>query len=624
MTQQDSDGISDLASLRDGLAPPDRFPSETPARSLSDWAVDALIPLMIFCMMFSVTLFLLSIRFVFTENLDINMRFFAFFFVMGIVALNRVKAERGAGGAAGYMGGLIIAVGVFTIAAEVRGGGIAGGYLGNVIISLCFNICVVVILWRITDRLTRDCCVDATSRYAEEGILRSSWSKEKTPPPLPNAEDKNEPEDPLKAAASRPPRRHPAHSLFYLALPIMALLALGQRILPQGGSFLESAGSFYVGIYTAAMLMLLLLSSYRGLRVYCHAKKITFPTHIAAFWLGLGTFMVVLVLVLGLWGPVPVSPEAGQQLARTYGAGGRSVSDQWDYQEHQRNDASGDSTPSEGENGQPGEGDGEGGSEHDPDAAEGPHEGGEQGADGEGSSGGESGEDSKGGQHGESGGSEGGESEDTGQQEEDSSSQGENSESQSNTPPRTQVPMNQMMSEFPALKWLGYGALVIVGLFVLYMLFQAAAHFFGNAARRRSRFAGLFERLERLFRRMTYVPKRKPRGAKMRIDHDIATCARFQNPVDGPLPLREKIQYSYDALCALAYDLGVPREEDQTPFEFLEQLPEPIIDIKKEAHVLTHLFVASSYSTLTIPESVLDDLRAFWRRFERMRAKVVR
>ena len=621
MKQDDRGNITDLASLRDGLAPPDRFPSETPPRSLSDWAVDALIPLMIFCMMFSVTLFLLSIRFVFTENLDINMRFFAFFFVMGIVALNRVKAERGADGAAGYMGGLIIAVGVFTIAAEVKGGGMAGGYLGNVFFSLCFNISVVVILWRITDRLTRDCCVDATSRYAEEGILQSGWTKDKSPPPLP---DSDEHEDPLKAAAGKPPRRHPAHSLFYLALPIMALLALGQRILPQGGSFLESAGSFYVGIYTAAMLMLLLLSSYRGLRVYCHAKKIKFPTHIAAFWLGMGTFMVVLVLILGLWGPVPVSPEAGQQLARTYGTSGGSVSDQWDYQDHQRNDASGEPSSSEGKDGQPGEGDGEGGSEHDPNAAEGPHEGGEEGAGSDGSSGGQNGEGSNDGQQGEGGNSEGGEREQSGQQEENSSSQGEKSEGQSGKPPSTQVPMNQMMSEFPALKWLGYGALVVVGLFVLYMLFQAAAQFFGNAARRRSRFAGLFERLARLFRRMTYVPKRKPKRPKMKIDHDIATCARFQNPVDGPLPLREKIQYSYEALCAMAYDLGVPREEDQTPFEFLAQLPEPIIDIQKEAHVLTHLFVASSYSTMTIPESVLDDLRAFWRRFERMRAKVVR
>ena len=63
---------------------------------------------------------------------------------------------------------------------------------------------------------------------------------------------------------------------------------------------METAGSAYVGVYTASMLLLLMLSSYRGLRVYCQRKEIRFPTSIAAFWLGLGSVMVVLVLVLVL------------------------------------------------------------------------------------------------------------------------------------------------------------------------------------------------------------------------------------------------------------------------------------------------------------------------------------
>ena len=184
--------------------------------------------------------------------------------------------------------------------------------------------------------------------------------------------------------------------------------------------------------------------------------------------------------------------------------------------------------------------------------------------------------------------------------------------------------MNELMDAAPALKWLAYGALALVGLFFLYFLIQAAAHYFGRAAGRRGKRAGLFDRLARFFRRLTYVPKRKPRRPRVKVDRDIATCARYQNPLNNQGTLREKIQYSYDALYALAYDLGVPREEGETPFEYLARLPEPIEEMRPEAHTLTHLYVAGSYSTLQIPEEAASELGKFWKRFERLRGRVVR
>ena len=323
----------DLHSLRREFAAPPALPEGAPRpeieeeRSLADRAVDILIPLMIFCMMLAVAWFLLDIRFVYTERLDINMRAFAFFFVMGIVALNRLRADREATDSGVYLVGMIFAVGMFTVVTQLRGGGLAGGVMTSMLPSLCFNISVVAILWKVTDRLTRDCCVDASARYGEVGILRGGWLRKARP-----AEVAAEPE----IGKGRLPRKHPANSLFYLAIPIMILLAIGQRLLPQGGSLMESAGSVYVGVYTAAMLLLLMLSSYRGLRVYCQRRAITFPTSIAAFWLGLGSLMVGLVLMLGLWGPVPAKPEAWQGAARQVDESGRTISTKYDYHEYQR------------------------------------------------------------------------------------------------------------------------------------------------------------------------------------------------------------------------------------------------------------------------------------------------
>lgn len=323
----------DLHSLRREFAAPPALPEGAPRpeieeeRSMADRAVDLLIPLMIFCMMLAVAWFLLDIRFIYTERLDINMRAFAFFFVMGIVALNRLRADREATDSGVYLVGMIFAVGMFTVVTQLRGGGLAGGVMTSMLPSLCFNISVVAILWKVTDRLTRDCCVDASARYGEVGILRGGWLR-KAPP----AEVAAEPE----IGKGRLPRKHPANSLFYLAIPIMILLAIGQRLLPQGGALMESAGSVYVGVYTAAMLLLLMLSSYRGLRVYCQRRAITFPTSIAAFWLGLGSLMVGLVLILGLWGPVPAKPEAWHSTHRQVDESGRTISTKYDYHEYQR------------------------------------------------------------------------------------------------------------------------------------------------------------------------------------------------------------------------------------------------------------------------------------------------
>ena len=112
----------------------------------------------------------------------------------------------------------------------------------------------------------------------------------------------------------------------------------------------------------------------------------------------------------------------------------------------------------------------------------------------------------------------------------------------------------------------------------------------------------------------------KMRG-RVQVLCNVAGVVDFNPPLDYSLEVNA---FGMQKLCALAYDLGVPREEDQTPSEFLDALPEPIAEIEAEAHILTHLYVAGTYSALTLPDTVLEDLRAFWIRYERLRRKVLR
>ncbi len=86
----------------------------------------------------------------------------------------------------------------------------------------------------------------------------------------------------------------------------------------------------------------------------------------------------------------------------------------------------------------------------------------------------------------------------------------------------------------------------------------------------------------------------------------------------------DHIEYAYQALCALAYDLGVPREAGETPNEFIARFPKELETLRDEAVELTRLYMVTAYSPQQVDERVLDRLRKFWMNYERVRSRVVR
>ena len=88
--------------------------------------------------------------------------------------------------------------------------------------------------------------------------------------------------------------------------------------------------------------------------------------------------------------------------------------------------------------------------------------------------------------------------------------------------------------------------------------------------------------------------------------------------------VRAYVESSYAALCALAYDMGVPRNMDQTPYEFIEAFPEAMRPIQVEARELTEMYVHAAYSPDIVDEEALDRLRKFWLVYDRMRRRVIR
>jgi hypothetical protein len=195
------------------------------------------------------------------------------------------------------------------------------------------------------------------------------------------------------------------------------------------------------------------------------------------------------------------------------------------------------------------------------------------------------------------------------------------------------TPMVEQLEQAQFMQRVGTGVLIVLGLFLAYSSIRGVGITAAAIARNRLVFpqwvVRFFDRLDKILQRFARLPKFPERRRRIRVDRSIAKSAPFVNPMSrlshghhgDP---REIISTSYDALCALAYDMGVPRDEAQTPYEFLESFPVELSALKEEAEELTQLYVMSAYSPVEMDSRVEDRLRKFWVTYEKVRGRVVR
>lgn len=611
---------TDFAALRAGAPKPKRSVPLT----LADYFIDGITPTLIYVMMLSFILFLLDVRFIFTEVDDIRLRWVSIFFVLGVVALNRLVARDGKEQSIIYILFMVVVVVLFTFATSGRSGSYVTGFTDRTWVDLPINLAITGFLWWVIHRLTQECCVDKTSASGEIGIVQGTLlslqkagaQARELPAKLKEASAKKRPDEPwiltntieaydpldrdrdeamklahaLDAAAAPPPSwkerlpaKHPGISVFYVSLPVMAVFALGYPVLLNGGPSMIVAGYVFVATYTLAALGLLMFTSLRGLRGYCQERNVPIPAGVSAFWMIFGGFLVLLVLLGGLLGPSPAVPGMMRVGVRELDYHVR-YSAPWDYREYQS------SAPTKHTG------------ELDPNLA---------GAQGQGdiAPGVESG---------------------TEEQEGGAAREGQPRSANPPPPPSgvtteggAASPLMELMKASDVARVV---VIAIVGVAVALALVVACLFVLQSLAARRG--AGETERLS-AFRRLLEGLKAAMRmpGARpwsVRVSRDIARCSAFRNPMDAPMPLREKVRYSYDALCALAEDMGQPRDPDRTPHEFMASFPDRLAPLRDEAEDLTRLFVIAEYSNLEIQPRVQDRLRKFWMRYDNMRRGLLR
>jgi hypothetical protein len=179
----------------------------------------------------------------------------------------------------------------------------------------------------------------------------------------------------------------------------------------------------------------------------------------------------------------------------------------------------------------------------------------------------------------------------------------------------------------------GKVVLAVLLLFLAYGALRGLLAVVMAVARHRERYprfiVWLCNALEKLLTRLTQVPHLPKRRPRVRVQRAIATCTTYRNSLGDTAKTKtmkpaDHVEYAYQALCALAYDLGVPRGLGETPYEFIAALPDALANIRPEAEDLTRLYVVSAYSPEEIGENTFDRVRRFWVAYNRVRNRVLR
>ncbi|MCC6145326.1 MAG: DUF4129 domain-containing protein [Candidatus Hydrogenedentes bacterium] len=180
---------------------------------------------------------------------------------------------------------------------------------------------------------------------------------------------------------------------------------------------------------------------------------------------------------------------------------------------------------------------------------------------------------------------------------------------------------------------LGKAVLVIFGVFIAYTALRALGLWAAYVGRQRDRYpafiAKAFNRLDRVLERLLRLPTLPSIRSDIRVSPKVATSTGFRNSLGDTrrselMTPADHVMYAYDALCALALDLGVPREPGETPNEYIKRFPRNLRALREVTTELTSLYQIAAYSPHELDERTLDRVRRFWLTYERVRRRFVR
>lgn len=301
------------------------MPRRTP-ETLVDWLVVGIAPFLIMLLVGSLVFYLVEVFYL--GEYQFRLLWVLGLFVMAIVCIARISMEEGAAYASLYALPLAGAVGLaLATFVEVRGPLSALGP--------ALNWILMGIVWWSAHKLTWDCTLIEGGRdFTGQGLMQTTGLDRffrmnpaaTNPPPLPP-----QPTPEIEGTTSTTPspvlpvwqwwlqsnkRPHaPGVWVVYFSIAALPLFGLGQWFIPAGALDIRRRAFWLLVVYVAAGLSLLMATSFLSLRRYLRQRNLQMPNEMAAVWLGTGTVMVIVLLILASLLPRPIPEYSITQLA---------------------------------------------------------------------------------------------------------------------------------------------------------------------------------------------------------------------------------------------------------------------------------------------------------------------
>jgi hypothetical protein len=279
---------------------------DKPQKTLADYLVVAISPMLIMLLVGSLTYFLIQVFY--RGDAVHGIRWLMFWFVLAIVLVSRIGIEQGKGHARFF------------------GAALAGAtwlYLAHMLKTPLLGAVLLAITWWCAHLLTMDCTLIKEDEDASgEGVLQGLWRRVEESLDEPDRKLKPPPLSPLdvlvaadmaKRRAKKPPRP-PGRSVVYFSLAALPLFGIGQLFLPADDPHARRVGFAFLALYLIAALSLLVTTSFLGLRRYLRQRSVEMPTSIAFGWIQFGVLLAGGVLLLALILPRPGANTTWKQL----------------------------------------------------------------------------------------------------------------------------------------------------------------------------------------------------------------------------------------------------------------------------------------------------------------------
>lgn len=535
-----------------------------PRKTLADYLVIGITPLLIMVLVASVSFFLLELAY--QGYYEGRMRWVMFWFTVASVLVSRISIEQGSGAAVVYG----IALATVTVMAVFKFFGPAYGALG-----------ILAFIWWLTSKLTWDCTlIDDDKDASGEGLLQAANLDSRQP----GVGKKKKP------SGVRP--HAPGMWVVYFSLLALPAFGIGQSLVPADKAEVREYCFQLLAVYVAAALALLLSTSFLGLRRYLRQRHLQMPGKVAATWLLTGSLIAVGVLGTALLVPRPDATWSVTALIDRAGEAAEEASKQ----------ALLSGEAGEGEGRQIGEG-------KLPEEGKVPTEQRKKGAGNE-PNGDNAGEQGKAG--GEQAGTSTGASDRGKDQPQIQEGAAKDVEKAGGAKMIDPMEINETASQIGWLVKLAIYALVLLGLAWLVFL---------QRHRLAGVWAGFRQQLAELWRRWFGKPP-APAGGPLS-PPTAQPFATFINPFHtgsaNTMPLAETVVYTFQALEAWAREHGNGRRPEQTPNEFALGLSLEFPDSGNELRLASRYYSGIVYADREPPEQARDGLLRVWQLLETSR-----